>query len=229
MEPELRSREVKSRSVASFKAVADAEPGTVEALVSVFGNVDEFGDRMVPGCFERSLEERGLPYFVWAHEWHTVPIGVVKSAEETDAGLVVTARLFVGDDEDHPVARQVYTAMRALDGKGAPALREFSFGFQTVGSRYVTEDEREIRELTDVELFEVGPCLVGMNPATQLLGVKSALSDLKNLPGGNADEGDHADKPDDNDGEKLSEDQKARIGALIAAHPMHLPPKGLIP
>lgn len=212
--------EHKTHPVREIKAITEGdEAGTVEALVSVFGNVDDFGDRMIKGAFKRTLEERGLPYFVWAHEWNTVPIGVVQSAEETDEGLKLKARLFVGEGEDHPIARQVYTAMKALDGQGKPALREFSFGFQTKSSRMVEEDGAEIREITDVDLFEAGPCLVGVNPETQVLAVKAIKNELQKAVE-TAEEEDP--QPDDKPAPKeKSEEEQARIGRLLAAHPIH--------
>src|SRR5687768_1326736 len=50
------------------KAASDgAAAGTFEAIVSVFGNVDYAGDRVMPGAFERTLKERGLPPIYWNH------------------------------------------------------------------------------------------------------------------------------------------------------------------
>lgn len=152
----------------------DDTAGTFEAVVSVFGNVDDGGDRMVKGAFARTLKERGLPPVVWSHDWGTPPIGVVTEAAETDEGLLVKGRLFVAADEDHPDARKVHAALKA------GALREFSFGYRTVSSRSVEEDGKEIRELLDVDLFEVGPTLVGMNPATRLVGVKAFATEVAN-------------------------------------------------
>jgi uncharacterized protein len=153
------------------------EPGRFRALVSVFNNVDRGGDRILPGAFKRTLEEKGMPPIVWTHMWNIPPIGKTLDAEETDEGLVIDGQLFVRSDDDHEVARQVHVAMRE------EALKEFSFAYDVVEARYVDEDGREIRELIDLELFEVGPTLVGMNPATRLIDApKSALATaLRNL------------------------------------------------
>ncbi len=158
------------RRPASVKAAAN--PGEFEAIVSVFGNVDDGGDRVMPGAFARTLTEHAdtgrLIPVVWSHLWDIPPIAEPLEIRETDAGLFVRARLFVGDDEDHPVARQVYTGMKA------GVLSEFSFAFRVRGFRFVEEDGEQIRELEDLELFEVGPTLVGMNRDTSLLDVASA-------------------------------------------------------
>jgi HK97 family phage prohead protease len=166
--------ETKSFPVTEIKALPEDEPGTFEAIVACFGNVDRGGDRMKKGSFARTLKDRGLPPIIWSHNWDIPPIGTVEEAVENNSGLRIKGRLFVGEDEDSPVARQVYTAMKAKDGNGMSPLREFSFGYEAVASKGEEVEGEEIRVLEDVELFEVGPTLVGLNPSTQLLAVKSA-------------------------------------------------------
>jgi HK97 family phage prohead protease len=168
--------ELKRFAVSEIKALPDGagQPGEFEALVSVFGNVDSVGDIVEKGAFADSLS-KGLPPIVWSHQWDVPPIGTTMSATETDQGLVIKGRLFVGEGEDSPMARAVYTAMKAKDGRGEPTLKEFSFGFCVTDAEYKTVDGEEIRSLKGIDLFEAGPCLKGVNPATQLLAVKSAL------------------------------------------------------
>lgn len=228
--------EHKTFPITSCKASPDGDAGEFTALIAVFGNVDRGGDRIMPGAFKRTLAERGLPPIVWSHEWGTPPIGVTTSARETDAGLVLTGRLFVGEDEDHPVARQVYTAMRAQDGNGASPLREFSFGYEAKEYQHETaQDGTKIRVLTDVDLFEAGPTLVGMNPDTRLLSIKNAAAssaDGETLTITYQDStGDHAgaersdgtaeDKPGPNPA-PAGEEGQARIGRLLASQPIHV-------
>lgn len=208
-----------SFKVTDFKAMTDGDtPGTFEALVAVFNNVDRGGDRILPGAFKRTLKD-GLPPIVWSHNWDVPPIGVVTEASETGDGLLVKGRLFVAEGEDSPVARQVYTAMKAVDGQGRAPLREFSFGYEVRDAASVTEDGEDIRELKDLELFEVGPTLVGMNPATQLLGVKDVREAL-GLP----------EKKDDPDNAtpnaEEAEEAARRIRALLADQPQHIAQEG---
>jgi len=162
--------EHKSFSLGEFKALGDSdEPGTFEAVAAVFGNVDYGGDRIQPGAFKRSLGEwrrkgRSVPV-LWSHDAEQVPIGVVKDAHETREGLHVKAQLLV---DDHPQARAVYAAMKA------GALHEFSFGYGVRDKATVVERGKEIRVLKDLDLAEISPVFRGMNPATRLMGVKSA-------------------------------------------------------
>lgn len=150
----------KSLPVVYFKALGDepggtgdAAPGTYEALVAMFGNVDSHGDRIMPGFFADSLKSpddggRGLPPVVWSHDWLTPPIGASEEAREVTleeaeelagkklaegitGALFKRDRLFVAEGDDSPVARQVWTAMKNVGGDGLPVLREFSFGYKT--------------------------------------------------------------------------------------------------
>ncbi|MCB8043645.1 HK97 family phage prohead protease [Microbacterium oxydans] len=51
-------REARKSLAVSVKA-ADADAGTVTALVSAFGVVDSYDEEIMPGAFAKSLEEFG--------------------------------------------------------------------------------------------------------------------------------------------------------------------------
>jgi len=164
-----------THSVKSVEAAGDGnDRGRFRALVSVFGNVDAYGDVVEKGAFTRTLSEDGLPPIVWSHQWSTPPVGATLAAEETDDGLVIDGQLFVGDVQ---LADSIYAAMSRVGGDGLPPLRQFSFGYDVRGYSVEESDHPnawagEIRRLTDLKLHEVGPCLVGVNPDTELLDVK---------------------------------------------------------
>jgi len=165
---------------------ADSTEGEFSAVVSVFGNVDLGGDVVEPGAFKRTLEERGMPPVVYSHQWDSAPIGVVTEAEETKEGLQVEARLFV---DDNPDARAVYAALRG------GALKEFSFAYGVKDFRIETnDDEEEVRYLSDVDLFEVGPTLVGMNPDTRLVEVRSVVEAVLEEKEGRRNSGTDSDR-----------------------------------
>lgn len=153
-----------------FKALNDAT-GQVEALVSIFGNVDLQGDRVVPGAFKKSIAEwkaSGDPVpVVFSHEWGDLwsHIGVVDTLEETAKGLRAVYTL---DINDNPAAAQTYKLLKRR------SLKEHSFA-------YDVRDERRAKdganELLDLDLIEIGPTLRGANPDTELLAVKSLVDD----------------------------------------------------
>lgn len=147
----------------------EGEKGRVEALVSIFGNVDLGGDRVVKGAFAKSIEKwksSGNPVpVVFSHDWGDLwsHIGAVDSLEETEQGLKATYTL---DVDDNPAAAQVYRLMK----RGT--LKEHSFAY-SIGKEKTAKDGAN--ELLDLDIIEVGPTLKGMNPDTEVLSVKSAL------------------------------------------------------
>lgn len=153
----------RSFAVHSFKALDDPA-GIFEAIVAVFGNVDRAGDKIIPGAFTRTLgewEEKARPIpIIFSHEWDNLDahIGEVLEAKEVEQGLYVKGQL----DMEEDFSRRVWKRMK----RGT--LAEFSFAYDVVDGKSV----KGVYELRDLDLLEVGPCLVGMNPETQLLGVK---------------------------------------------------------
>jgi HK97 family phage prohead protease len=159
---------VKTASISHFKTLdEDGEPeGTFEAIVSVFGNVDYAGDRVVKGAFAKSLANwasSGDPIpVIWSHQWQDpeMHIGGVLETEERDEGLWVKAQLDVADD---PVAAKVW---RLLSTR---RVREFSFAYDV----YDEKQQNGANELLEIDVIEVGPTLKGMNPDTLLLEAKA--------------------------------------------------------
>jgi len=141
----------------------DDPPGTFEAVVSVFGNVDRVGDVVVPGAFKASLERDPHPPIGWMHDDSIPPIGIATEAVETPEGLRIKARLFL---DDHPIARQVHAGL--MSG----AIKQFSFGYHVTDQAFSERDGKRVRLLKELELFEASPVWVGANPATRLVGAK---------------------------------------------------------
>lgn len=50
-------------------------------------------------------------------------------------------------------------------------------------------DDRWVYEIAEVKLFEVGPCLVGVNQSTELLGIKSSSGSVIRPAPGTAETG----------------------------------------
>jgi HK97 family phage prohead protease len=150
------------------KAIDD-ETGTFSALASVFNNVDRVGDKMLPGSFTKTLDawrKKGKPLpVILSHNWDD-PHAYVGEADpravfEDGRGLVVQGQMYMNED----LGRKVYELMK----KGI--LTGWSFGYQ------VTDQVKngKVNEIKEVELFEVGPTLVGANPEAQLQEIKSVL------------------------------------------------------
>ncbi|MFF2631965.1 HK97 family phage prohead protease [Microbacterium sp. NPDC058021] len=172
------------------KAVGEAdglEEGVFEAIVSVFGNVDSYGDRMIEGAFKDTLDE-------WAASGNPIPSYYSHRMDDPDynIGEVIDAKELAPGDPMLPAkikdlgglyvkvqvdlhqealkARQVY---RLLKGR---RLTQFSFAYDIVDYAIVKgeQDDHEVWELRKVKLYEVGPTPIGANQETELLGVKAA-------------------------------------------------------
>jgi HK97 family phage prohead protease len=167
------NKSVQHKRCSIIETKADAEAGTFEALVAVFNNIDHGGDRIMPGAFTKTLAEwnaTGDPIpVILSHQWDDpmahVGVAYAKDMVETDRGLMVKGTLDVNDNE---VAKQVHRLMQRR------SLKEFSFGYQVAkGGEKRAKDGAN--ELSEVSLIEIGPTLKGLNPATELHAVKSAL------------------------------------------------------
>ena len=146
------------------------DEGVFEALVATY-DVDSVGDRIVPGAFAKTLEQwkaAGDPIpVVWSHksddpEYH---IGYVEQAEERDGGLWVKGRI----DIDDPASKSA-KVYKLLKGR---RVTQFSFAYDEVDARPIEKSaDGATKELHELKVYEVGPCMIGANQRTQLIGVK---------------------------------------------------------
>lgn len=163
---------------ARMKIKAAGEPdglieGQILAYASVFGNVDSYGDVVQAGAFDATLKSWGesgrvIP-LLYGHNMSdpNYNIGAIdpSDAVEDENGLLVKATF----DLDNPTAAQVYKLVKGR------RLSELSFAFEVVSS----SDEGQTRLLTELNLYEVSIVVVGANPATEIVAVKSAIEGLK--------------------------------------------------
>lgn len=168
----------KSVAVTHVKAGTEdgLEPGQFEALVSVVGNKDAYGDVVMPGAFDDTLAEwkaSGNPIpIIWSHRYDDPDnhIGyVLDAAEKTidgKTGLWVKGQLDTDDD-----AKRAKQVSRLLRGK---RVTQFSFSYDVLeGAPAKSELLGDYYELRKMKLYEVGPTLIGANQETELLSAKA--------------------------------------------------------
>lgn len=133
---------------------------------SAFGNVDLGGDVVIPGAFTKTLakhEKSGtLPQMFWMHNPEKVP-GKWLSISEDEYGLKVKGKLF-----DTPLGKEIHTLMK----EGAVAT--LSIGYQTKDWDYDKDGNRLLKE---IDLWEVSPVSLAMNPLAQIAHVKTQMSE----------------------------------------------------
>jgi HK97 family phage prohead protease len=187
----LGQRDNRSLPFTAFKDLsAQDEPGTVEAIVSVFNNKDFAGEVVMPGAFANSLAKK-LPRAAWTHNWEKL-IGKTVSAFEMMpgdprlplelmnlGGLYVKGKLNLNTTD----GKDAYEHLKAGD------VDEFSIGYKIVNAHRVTQEGERVEAtpfdflfggdpnstlyLDELDLLEWSPVLAGMNDRTQLIGVKS--------------------------------------------------------
>lgn len=141
-----------------FRAEPSNDGLTLDGYAAVF-NVDTtiedwdgpFIERIAPGAFKRSLGQR-TPLLQFDHGMHpligSIPIGSIRSIREDGHGLKVRARL-----SDNWLVEPVRDAIR----DGAITGMSFRFRITKDGQRWERIDGMDVRTITDVELYEVGP------------------------------------------------------------------------
>lgn len=153
--------------------------GQFSAYASVFGNVDSYGDVVVPGAFADDLkawDESGSPIpLLFGHNMSDPDfnIGHVVKAVEDDRGLLVTAQL----DLENPKAAQTY---RMLKGR---RVNQMSFAYDVLeggdAQREKADGTKEgYYELRKLKLYEVSVVTIGANQETEVLAVKTAAQSL---------------------------------------------------
>lgn len=135
-----------------------------------------------PGCATRSLEERGLPSVLYAHDMSGSVIGTCESFVEEGDVFKAGATLFTDSSRRVQLAYETWVAMTARNGDGRSPLREFSIGFDVVDARWEIEDEDEVLAMYDIELFEFSPVLVGAVRGTGFLSAPDTDELLTRFP-----------------------------------------------
>jgi len=134
----------------------EGKEGTIAGYGAVFGNIDSGGDRILKGAFARTLQAR-TPKMVWQHDMGD-PIGRWTEVGEDDRGLYVEGELTLGATK----GRDAYELLKA------GALDGLSIG-------YVTKQfdmDGEVRDLKEIDLFEVSPVTIAMNELASITHVK---------------------------------------------------------
>lgn len=122
-------------------------------------------ERIAPGAFKRSLEEQPDVKALWAHRDDAILARApdTLSLEEDGNGLKVEIRLI-----DTQQNKDVLASVRG------GLVDAMSFGFQARKAQWEDGEEREVRTLLDVDLYEVSPVVWPAYPATSISTKRSA-------------------------------------------------------
>lgn len=154
---------------AEFKASASDE-GVYEGYFSVFGNVDDGGDIIMPGAFSKTIAERRKRIKVlYQHDFEKLIGPAPDVLEEDTKGLYAKGRLTIsrGGNKGAFWADECWALMKD------DALNEGSMGYRSLPERTDWNDSYTVRTMHEVKLFEISPVPLGMNPLTELRAVKA--------------------------------------------------------
>ncbi|MBI1621494.1 HK97 family phage prohead protease [Aquamicrobium zhengzhouense] len=143
-----------------------SEDGTFEGYGSVFGNVDSYGEKVMPGAFVESLarhkREGSSVLMLWQHN-PDQPIGVWEDLAEDAKGLWGKGRFLLEIQR----AREVHTLAKAK------AIGGLSIGYREVE----TEPDGQVRLLKKLDLYEISPVTFPANRRARIESVKSERMD----------------------------------------------------
>ncbi len=150
-----------------LKAVDDA--GNFEGYAAVFNNVDLGDDVILPGAFTRVKTTRGGKLKLALYHDLTRLVGAADYTQD-DHGLLLKGRVNLAVS----YARDAYELMKA------EILDSMSIGFNTIKSDFEERAGRRVRIIKEAELWEASFVPFGMNPAAQVLTVKSDIRLFEN-------------------------------------------------
>ena len=146
----------------STSRVSLASDGTVEGYASLFGEIDQARDMVMPGAFAQTLQTRGLRRIpmLFQHD-PSEPVGIWLELREDIRGLWARGRLIP------EVARG--RELMALVQQGA--IDGLSIGYRTVRGRI--DPKTRIRKLYQVDLWEISIVTFPLLAGARVRAVKS--------------------------------------------------------
>lgn len=160
--------------VLPFKLKELDADGQFEGHGSVFDVVDSFGDVILPGAFSDTLKDhakRGtMPALLWQHRADE-PIGVYSVMREDDVGLFVQGQLLV--------RQNVPTADRAHSLLKAGAVSGLSIGFNIPKGGEEFSEEKNVYEISKVDLWETSIVTFPANRDAQITEVRNQAAQAR--------------------------------------------------
>jgi len=157
-------REIRGVQGLEVRAAADGQPATLIGYAAVFDSLSEdlggFREIVRPNCFARTLRENPDIYALADHETcdrlARTKNGSLRLAED-NRGLRVEIDL-PQTSLGHDIAEEVRSGL----------LDSMSFGFVCRKDTWTTDVAGTVRELIDVDLYEVSVVTWGAYPATTI-------------------------------------------------------------
>lgn len=163
-------KEFKDKDLLSFN---DAD-GTVEAVFSKFNEVDSDNDVVLPNAIKSGYGDKGV-VMCWGHDWKQI---IGKGKIEQDSEKAVFKGTF---NLNTNAGKEAYETVKAMSD-----LQQWSFGFEVKDSEmgmYKKDngEEKEVRYLKDLKVWEVSPVMVGANQNTYTMAIKEGKEKIDDV------------------------------------------------
>jgi len=147
------------------KSVSEDGICHIKAYGCCFGNIDSWGDIILPGALDDFLasDQAKRMALCWQHDFHTV-IGKI-----TDMGVDDYGMWFEADVLPTSAGKDAAILLKA------GAVKEFSIGYRADKYRYEKRDgyDYEIRILEAITIYEVSPVTIAANDKAVLISAKA--------------------------------------------------------
>jgi len=181
-----RPQHIPTKELPIFVTKTDDALGIVEAIVSVFGVIDDGLDVIHAGAYTKTIAERGGRVRVLdQHNTDSImrvigkplemrevgradlPAEVLERFPEATGGLLTRSQFLMDTPEGDGAYKRIKSG----------AVGEYSIGYEALDYDYskATRDGKQVtvRNLRTIKLWEYSPVIWGMNPATATAGVKN--------------------------------------------------------
>lgn len=145
-----------------FEIKEVSEDGSFTGIASVYGIEDLGGDVIDKGAFNKTIAENPVVPILWQHKADEV-IGEGR-VREWQGKVYIDGQL----DMDDPMAQKAYGKLKRKLVKG------LSIGFNAIKSKWEEVEQRSVRHITELKLWEVSVVTFPALPAAQVTRVKSA-------------------------------------------------------
>lgn len=132
-----------------------------QAIISTDA-LDRDGEIVAREAFASSMGKT-IP-LIQSHDWGSLPVGKGVVGQNAE-GTTLSGSFFL----DTTAGAEAYKTAKNMSD-----LQEFSVGFMPLASDMVLVDGKNVRKITDMELFEASLVLVGASRGTRLSAIKTA-------------------------------------------------------
>ncbi|MBA2724388.1 MAG: HK97 family phage prohead protease [Actinobacteria bacterium] len=186
----IQSIERKAVMVPGVEQVGREEDGVLDAIVSVTGIKDRVNDIILPGAYQKTLQER-TPKCIWGHQWNEV-LGKPEWIKELLPGDPDLPTALPNGDAwpGEAGALKVRTKFNMKGERGRQAYydalffgpdQEWSIGYNVPDGTSKFDTKQHARILPEVDLYEYSMVLWGAMPAARTTSIKSAQITNKSM------------------------------------------------